>query len=100
MRASQGESAPEMPCSSPATAASELVEPKVETAMVALRAEQFVAPVRLAKGRVRHVRGRAHVRRTIGFRPARALRRPVTVREVVVGVVEMPVDVVLLGLRR
>src|SRR5205823_7213577 len=79
---------------------SELVEPKVETAVVGLRAEQLIAPVRLAEGGIRHVRRRSHVRRTIWLRPARALRRPVVVREVVVGVVEMPVDVVLLGLRR
>src|SRR5205823_14390449 len=77
---------------------SELVEPEVEAAIVRLRGEHLVAPVRLAEGRIRHVRRRSHVRRTIRFWPARSLRRPVAVREVVVGVVEMPVDVVLLGL--
>src|SRR5262249_42947923 len=68
---------------------SKLVQPEVEPAVVALRVEPLVAPVRLGERRVRHVPRRSHVRRARRLRPLRRLLRPVVVREVVVGVVEV-----------
>src|SRR5262249_45114181 len=61
----------EPPARPAAHSLSELVEPEVEAAIVGLRGEQLVAPVRLAEGRIRHVRGWSHVRRTVRLWPAR-----------------------------
>src|SRR6266581_2379634 len=82
-----------------AAIALELIQPKMEAAVIRLGREILVAPVRLLERRVSHVGGRSHVRGANRLRPLRALSGPVVVGEVVVGVVEETVER-LVGHRR
>src|SRR5262249_57513387 len=64
---------------------SELIQPKVRAAIVELRLPVLVAPVRFAERRVSHVGGRSLVRLPHRFWPLGSHRRPIVVREVIVG---------------
>jgi len=64
----------------------------MKPAIVALRREVFIAPVRLIERRVGHVSRRPLVRRALWFRPLRTLAGPVIRWEVVVGVVEEAIE--------
>src|SRR5437879_1597486 len=69
----------------------------MEPAVILPRFPQVITPVRFPKRRVRHVGGRRLIGGAGGFRPARALRWPVIVREVIVGVVVEALEILILG---
>src|SRR4029077_16172247 len=69
---------------------SELVQPEMKPVVVWLGLKHLVTPVRLLERGVRHVGRWPHVRRAWGFGPLRSRRRPVVMREEVVGVVVEP----------
>src|SRR5437868_167900 len=71
---------------SPCNGRLELVQPKMRSAVVALRLPPFVAPVPFAEWRIRHVGGWRHIRRPRCFRPLRPHAWPIIVREIVIWV--------------
>src|ERR1051325_3192554 len=68
-------------------------------AIIALRLPQFITPAWLAERRICHVGRRPHVRLPGGFGPARAHHRPVVMREIVIGVIEQPIELIALVVR-
>ena len=69
----------------------------MEATVIALRLPPFIAPVRLAEGRVGHVRRRSHVRSSRRLRVLETLAGPIAMREVVVRVVKEMVGIETLG---